>query len=773
VGAAGAPWLALRGARATRITRFAAVPATAPAAGGSVRLLADVKNGKVCTFRSTSGSKAIGTRSCSSGAASVTVKIARNTRGATKTYRYTVLVRGTHGSATASVLVSQPGEAAPSATAPASTSPATSTPTVTTTPATSATAPVTSAPAITAQPASASVTSGTSVTFSAAAAGTPTPTVQWQVSTDGGSTWSAVSGATTTSYTLSATSTAESGYEYRAVFTNSAGSATTAAATLTVSASVTSGTAPSVLGQPVSETVQAGTSATFSADGYGVPTPSVQWQVSTNGGSSWSNAPGATATSATSDTPDSNGTTYNVTALASDSGNEYRAVFTNGVSPSATTNPVTLTVTGTAPSTTATSITSEPASDQVTSAAATATFTAAASGTPTPTVQWQVSTNGGSSWSTVAGATSPTYSFVATASDSANEYRARFTNSVSSATTNAATLTWTNVGGPSNGAPTVTVQPVSQAAVAGLASEYSSASVATFTAAASGTPTPTAQWQVSTNGGVTWTNVSGATSATYSFPAVQSDNGNEYRAVFTNGVGSVTTSPAQLTMDTSDLESGENWSGYVATGTKFTSVSGSWTVPSIVCTGDETNFSSQWIGIDGNTNDTVEQDGTEAECKAGTPFYYAWYEMLGDSAVDDGYAVALPTGTGQYPVSPGDVMTASVSFAAGVWTLTIADSTHPWSGGALSVNFAWSTAAQSSAEWIVERTYVGYYPSLSDFASVTFTHATASDASTSGGIGAFSFAPDWMASSLDVLAGPGALSESYGSSFTDTWYSSD
>jgi hypothetical protein len=285
------------------------------------------------------------------------------------------------------------------------------------------------------------------------------------------------------------------------------------------------------------------------------------------------------------------------------------------------------------------------------------------------------------------------------------------------------------------------------------------------------------QWQVSSNGGSSWSDAPGATatSATYSFPAAQSDNGNEYRAVFTNGVGSVTTSPAQLTVDTADLDQSGNWSGYVATGTTFTSVSGSWTVPSIVCTGDATNFSSQWIGIDGysDTDDNVEQDGTEAECKAGTPFYYAWYEMLGDSAVDDGASVTLPTGTGQYPVSPGDVMTASVNFAAGVWTLAIADSTHPWSGGALTVHFARSTAPQSSAEWIVERTYVGYLPALSDFGSVTFTHATASDASTSGGIGAFSFVPTWMDSDSDVLAAPGALSESYGSSFTDTWYASD
>ena len=39
----------------------------------------------------------------------------------------------------------------------------------------------------------------------------------------------------------------------------------------------------------------------------------------------------------------------------------------------------------------------------------TARFTAAATGAPAPTVQWQISTDGGSSWSDIVGATDPTY----------------------------------------------------------------------------------------------------------------------------------------------------------------------------------------------------------------------------------------------------------------------------------------------------------------------------------------------------------------------------
>jgi hypothetical protein len=57
--------------------------------------------------------------------------------------------------------------------------------------------------------------------------------VQWQLSTDGGNTWSDLAGATSAAYAFTASS-GENTYEYQAVFTNSQGSATTTAATLIV-----------------------------------------------------------------------------------------------------------------------------------------------------------------------------------------------------------------------------------------------------------------------------------------------------------------------------------------------------------------------------------------------------------------------------------------------------------------------------------------------------------------------------------------------------------
>jgi hypothetical protein len=164
---------------------------------------------------------------------------------------------------------------------------------------------------------------------------------------------------------------------------------------------------------------------------------------------------------------------------------------------------------------------------------ASVTFTAAASGFPTPAIQWQVSTDGGKTYTNIAGATSTTLTFTATAAQNHYRYRAVFSNAVGIATTAAATLTVQY-------APTVTLSPSDRTVAPGH--------WVTFKAAATGNPKPTVQWQVSTDGGATWTDICGATSTTLSFIASAGDNGNKYRAVFTNVVGTATTTAATLTV---------------------------------------------------------------------------------------------------------------------------------------------------------------------------------------------------------------------------------
>ena len=87
-------------------------------------------------------------------------------------------------------------------------------------------------PSVTTNPTNASVTYGANATFTAAASGSPAPTVQWQV--DSGSGFTNLAGATSASLTLTKPTVSMSGNKYRAVSSNGCGSATSTAATLTV-----------------------------------------------------------------------------------------------------------------------------------------------------------------------------------------------------------------------------------------------------------------------------------------------------------------------------------------------------------------------------------------------------------------------------------------------------------------------------------------------------------------------------------------------------------
>jgi len=367
-------------------------------------------------------------------------------------------------------------------------------------------------PAVTKQPVATTVEEGSTATFEATASGFPPPTVQWERSTDGGSTWSAVEGATSAQLTVPATTTAENGYEFRAKFNNVAGEATSNPAVLTVQK------APTVTQEPKAVTVEEGQPASFEAAGSGFPTPTVQWELSTNGGVSWSAVSGAISDTLTI-----------ASTKTSESGHEYRAMFTNAAG-KASSAAATLTVQKRP------AVTKQPLNTTVIEGES-AIFEATASGFPSPTVQWQSSNDGGITWSEISGATSDRLTVPSTTvAESGTEYQAVFTNAAGKATSAAATLT---VHAP----PVLTQQPSSTTVEVGTE--------ASFEATASGSPPPTVQWEVSSNGGTSWSAVPGATSDQLTIAATKtSENGEEFRAAFTNSAGKATSSAAILTVAT-------------------------------------------------------------------------------------------------------------------------------------------------------------------------------------------------------------------------------
>jgi len=261
------------------------------------------------------------------------------------------------------------------------------------------------APSISTEPANQAVTVGQTATFTVAATGTAPLTYQWQKN------GAAVSGATSASYTTPATTSADNGAQFVVVVSNSVGSLTSIAATLTVNAIAVP---PSITTQPANQTVTLGQTATFTVVATGAAPLSYQWQKN-----------GAAISGATS-------ASYTTLATTSaDNGAQFVVVVSNSAG-SVTSNAATLTVTASAVSP---SITTQPANQTVT-AGQTATFTVVATGTSPLSYQWQK--NG----TAISGATSATYTTPATtSSDNGAQFVVGVSNVAGNVTSNAATLT--------------------------------------------------------------------------------------------------------------------------------------------------------------------------------------------------------------------------------------------------------------------------------------------------------------------------------------------
>jgi predicted secreted protein len=414
----------------------------------------------------------------------------------------------------------------------------------------SATLTVNFTPVVNTQPVSQAVVVGSQVTFTAAASGNPVATVQWQVSTNNGKTFTNlqdstdVQGSATGTLTLLAVPQSASGYQYRALFSNTLNPTAPVASKAAV---LTVGVVPNAA-TPANVTVNAGQTATFAVTLSGSPTPTVQWQVSSNGGSTWSNVT-------------SGGTSASLILSKVSStlnGNEYRAVLTNAVG-QFTTASATLTVNF------APVVSTQPVS-QTLPVGSQVTFTAAASGNPAASVQWQVSTNKGKTFTNlqdgtgVQGSATGTLTLLAVPqSASGYQYRALFSNTLNPTAPVASKAAVLTVDVPPSAATPANVT-------------VNAGQTATFAVTLSGSPTPTVQWQVSSNDGTTWSNVtSGGTSASLILSKVSSSlNGNEYRAVLTNAIGQFTTAPATLTVNGAPVVSTQPVSQTVAVGSQAT-----------------------------------------------------------------------------------------------------------------------------------------------------------------------------------------------------------
>jgi hypothetical protein len=304
--------------------------------------------------------------------------------------------------------------------------------------------------------------------------------------------------------------------------------------------------------------------------------------VSTNGGGSFANIGGATSVP------------RSFTANAGENGNEYRAVFTNvtDISRSATTTAATLTVVAPPAFTSSSTTTFVPGTS--------GSFTVTTSGLPTVTAISESGTlpaglsyvDNGDGTATLSGApdagSGGTYPVTLDA-----------TNGITPDGTQLLTI-------QVNEAPAITLNPSSQTVNPGT--------VVTFTAAASGVPAPTVQWQESEDGDGTWVDVGGATTTSLSFLTKVQQDGDEFRAVFTNSVDTATTTAATLRVGTAPAFTSDNATTFsVGSPGSFTVTTSG--VPDAVVT---STTLPPWATLTDNGDGTATLSGTPPTGSGGT-----------------------------------------------------------------------------------------------------------------------------------------------------------
>ena len=324
------------------------------------------------------------------------------------------------------------------------------------------------------------------------AAGTAPFTYQWRKN---GVT---LVGASAATYSIGSAVVADAG-SYSVVVTNSAGAITSAAAILEVAAPASA--PPVIATPPAAQTVGQGETATFTVVASGAGPFTYQW--------SKGSSPIANATNAI----------YTINAVSTADAGSYSVVVTNaGGSVTSATAVLNVTAGASAPV-----ISTQPVPQSV-AAGGSATLAVVASGTAPLAYQWR------KEGVAISGATSSTLALNGVTSVSAGSYSVIVSNSAGSVTSTAATLTVSSVAA----SPVVTTQPASQAVAVGGS--------ATLSVVATGTAPLAYQWRKD------GTAIAGATRENYALSSFTAAAAGSYTVVVSNSAGSVTSSPAAVSL---------------------------------------------------------------------------------------------------------------------------------------------------------------------------------------------------------------------------------
>ena len=352
-------------------------------------------------------------------------------------------------------------------------------------------------PAITAEPQGLTVSNTSPATFTMNAADDTSFTYKWYFNTN-----TLLAGQTTNVLTLARATNNNNAGTYTVVVSDSFGSVTSSPAVLTV---VVPGASPVITAEPQNETVLVNSTASFTNAASGTDPLYYRWYYNTN----------------TLVSSGVNDTIFTISSATSLQAGYYSVIVTN-IYGSATSTPALLTVVaGTAPA-----ITQQPQNFTVTNGL-TATFTNAASGTAPLFFKWYFNTN-----TLVSSGENDTILTVSPATtNQAGYYTVIVTNLYGSATSAPALLTV--IVPPSKLVFTQQPQDIT------VTNGYD----ATFTNAVTGSAPISYQWYFNTN-----TAIAGGTNAFLTVGFVATNNVGYYTVAASNPAGSITSSPALLTV---------------------------------------------------------------------------------------------------------------------------------------------------------------------------------------------------------------------------------
>ncbi len=204
-----------------------------------------------------------------------------------------------------------------------------------------------------------------------------------------------------------------------------------------------------------------------------------------------------------------------------------------------------------------------------------------------------------------------------------------------------------------------------------------------------------------------------------------------------------------------------NWAGYAVTRGKFKKIRATFYVPIMNCSSNPNTFSSHWVGLDGFSSNTVEQDGIESDCNGTTQQVFAWREVF--PRPEQPFTTLR--------IRPGDSITATTTFTGGKFKMEVKNNT---TGKHRTVRqrCAGATCKRTSAEVISEAPTVnGQQSSLAPYGAQAYSSISIHNSKgRSGGIRS----SHWRAfrifqigkNSGSVIAAPTPL---HGTSFAVYW----